>query len=86
MAFITKTEAGAIFTASVAAAVAGLPKKLDDAIRDAAARGNVTVTFNYFPATSAQADAFIAGTLTPQGWTAVNNNIATPGNFTITVS
>lgn len=83
---ITKTQAGAIQAAAILATVAALPQKLEDAIRNAASNGLVTITFPYFPATSAQVDAFIVSTMTPAGWTAVNNNIATPGNFTITVS
>ena len=86
MAFITKLQAGAIQAAAVAAAVAAMPDALEQAIRTGAAKGLTSITFAYFPATSAQVDAFIASTLTPAGWTAVNNNIATPGNFTITLS
>lgn len=83
---ITKAQAGSILAAARAAAVAALPLKLENAIIAAASSGVATIDFSYFPATSAQADAFIASTMTPAGWTAVNNNIATPGNFTITVS
>lgn len=86
MAMITKTQAGVIFAASQAAAIAAMPQKIDDALRTAAANGIVSIVFPYAPATSAQADAFITLTMAPAGWTAVNNNIATPGNFTLTIS
>lgn len=86
LVFITKTQAGQLQSAAVANTINALPQKFNDAIVAAANAGLVTLTFSYFPATSAQADAFIAGTLGPAGWTAVNNNNANPGNFTITVS
>lgn len=89
MAFvmITKVQAGAIQAAAIAAAVAAMPQQILDAVNAAAAAGRTSIVFPYFPATSAQADAFIAGTLIGAGWTgSVNNNIATPGNFTITIS
>lgn len=86
MAMITKTQAGVIFTAAQLAAIAALPQKIDDALRTAAANGIVSIVFPYAPATSAQADAFIIATMTPAGWTAINNNLITPGNFTITIS
>lgn len=83
---ITKPQAAAIQTAAIAAAVLALPGRLNDAIILAATNGLASVTFAYAPATSAQVDAFIASTMTAALWTCVNNNIATPGNFTITVS
>lgn len=83
---ITKAQAQTIQQAAIAAAVAVLPQALENAITTAAAKGLVTITFPYAPATSAQVDGFIATVMAPAGWTCVNNNIATPGNFTITVS
>lgn len=83
---ITKAAANNIRTAAIAAAVAALPLQLEQAITLAATKGLATIDFSYFPATSAQVDAFITATMIPAGWTVVNNNIATPGNFTITVS
>lgn len=83
---ITKTQAAAIQTAAVASMVATLPDKLSDALRTAASNGLTGITFGYFPASSAAVDAFITSVMAPAGWTVVNNNIATPGNFTITVS
>jgi len=86
MAMITKLQAGAIFNNSVSAAQATVAQRLNDAIITAATNGFVSITFNYFPVSSATVDAFITSTMAPAGWTVVNNNIASPGNFTVTVS
>lgn len=83
---ITKTQANEIRLAAIAAALAALPQKLENAIALAASQGITSIDFPYFPATSAQANAFIASTMVPAGWTVVNNNILSPGNFSITVS
>lgn len=86
MAMITKAQAATIFNNSVTAAQSSVLQRLNDAIITAAANGITSITFNYFPVASATVDAFITSTMTPAGWTVVNNNIATPGSFTITVS
>jgi hypothetical protein len=83
---IAKAQAGVIQSAAIASTLAAIPQRIEDAIRLAAAAGQVSIVFAYAPATSAQADAFITSTMAPAGWTCVNNNIAQPGNFTITVS
>ena len=83
---ITQAQAGVIQAAAVAATVAAIPGRIEDAIRTAAAAGQVSIVFSYATATSAQADAFIAAVMVPAGWTCVNNNIASPGNFTISIS
>lgn len=78
MAFVTKAEAGQWRTAFIA----GMPARLEAAIKAAALSGQTSLTFNYSPVPSATVDAFIASTLTPAGWTCSNDS----ANSLLTVS
>ncbi|HKP07588.1 MAG TPA: hypothetical protein VJU58_10090 [Microbacterium sp.] len=62
--------------------ISQMPARLEAAIKAAALSGQTSLVFPYAPVPSAQVDNFITNTMTPAGWTCVND----AANSTLTVS